>query len=397
MPSNAKYMRFAAGGETNAQPLYKVATVTGELPLRSLPNGVCDSFNLVTGEYVQRVGEVVFDGSEGWFVHTDNAKQTNTMLLRIESLMDVLPLPISENYNDNNLYCSQLQVRSSDTLWANDIEGISKAQSSRYLRVRMNRGKLKTQDVDGFKQYLSQNPLIVQYELDTPIVRKIGLTAKGNYKEVELNGSENWNSLESSSITTVKTYFAQYFINDKNASNRFINIFNDKDFPTRSADDLWTNDIEGMSHNVKGHIQIRVTRDKLDTQDINGFKRWLSQHPIKVGYISTTQSATTYSNILKPIFFNDVKVQFMNDNVDIQPTLTLQSRSRNSYVMDMMKANTRYTLKALASPNSFTIDGTSYNATTNGTFTSPSTLTNKLLFTGEGVYELMIIEGDVTS
>ena len=47
---------------------------------------------------------------------------------------------------------------------------------------------------------------------------------------------------------------------------------------------------------------------------------------------------TLYSNIQKPIFFNDVKVQFMNDNVDIQPTLTFQSRSRNSYVMDMMKA-----------------------------------------------------------
>ena len=36
--------------------------------LRSLPNGVKDELNLLTGEYIQRVGEVVLDGSEdeGW-------------------------------------------------------------------------------------------------------------------------------------------------------------------------------------------------------------------------------------------------------------------------------------------------------------------------------------------
>ena len=33
------------------------------ITLRSLPNGVRDELNLQTGEYIQRVGEIVWDGS----------------------------------------------------------------------------------------------------------------------------------------------------------------------------------------------------------------------------------------------------------------------------------------------------------------------------------------------
>ena len=383
VPSKAKYMKCCCidGIETEA-------TVTGELPLRSLPNGVCDSFNLVTGEYVQRIREIVLDGSqkESYWTYNDVNK---TYRIQVADAFELQDSTSDTNRNRLLVLSDRVASKTYNDDW--NIGTFTSLALGKRIVVRID----GITTVSDLTKHLSQNPITVQYELATPIVRKIGLTAKGNYKEITLDGSENWNSLESSSITTVKTYFAQYFINVKNASNRFINIFNDKDFPTRSADDLWTNDIEGMSHNVNGHIQIRVAKDKLDTQDINGFKRWLSQHPMKVGYL-TNQTSTTYSNILKPIFFNDVKVQFMNDNVDIQPTLTLQSRSRNSYVMDMMKANTTYTLKALVNPNSFTIDGTSYGVTTNGTFTSPSTLTNKLLITGQDVQELMIIEGDVT-
>ena len=61
VPSNAKYIKFPSGNSINVSCKYTDATVTGELPLRSLPNGVCDTLNLVTGEYVQRVGEVVLE------------------------------------------------------------------------------------------------------------------------------------------------------------------------------------------------------------------------------------------------------------------------------------------------------------------------------------------------
>ena len=154
----------------------------------------------------------------------------------------------------------------------------------------------------------------------------------------------------------------------------FTNDYNVRHYPTDTHGDYQYIALIGTK------VYINIAKNEVSELTTDGCRRWLEQNPIKIG-ILTTNSASLYSNIQKPIFFNDVKVQFMNDNVDIQPTLTLQAGSRNSYVMDMMKANTRYTLKALANPNSFTIDGTSYNATTNGTFTSPSTLTNKLMIT----------------
>ena len=166
--SNAKYMRFAAGGETNAQPLYKVATVTGELPLRSLPSGVCDSFNLVTGEYVQRVGEVLWNGKEDWMVH---ATWSEGSILCLHKPMDGRKI---QSY----AVCDRFKTATFSQLSQNNIaiaEGLRYESGSSSLYVFISKDRLMSHDVNGFKQYLSQNPVTVQYELDTPIVRKIGL------------------------------------------------------------------------------------------------------------------------------------------------------------------------------------------------------------------------------
>ena len=73
-------------------------------------------------------------------------------------------------------------------------------------------------------------------------------------------------------------------INDKNMSNTINCIFNNKYFPTASADSLWTNDIQGLAHNTLGHIQIRVNKNEVKNQSIDGFKQWLSQNPIQLCY-----------------------------------------------------------------------------------------------------------------
>ena len=38
--------------------------------LRCLPSGVCDTFNLQTGEYTRKIGEIIIDGSEDWTLST---------------------------------------------------------------------------------------------------------------------------------------------------------------------------------------------------------------------------------------------------------------------------------------------------------------------------------------
>lgn len=367
VPSNAKYMRFAAGIETN----YKITTVTGELPLRSLPNGVCDSFNLVTGEYVQRVGEVVLDGSHPCRNDTTNGTLIRFNMFGINSMIKVR----------SSLKCDKLPVLTDTT---NNQECIHNGGSDNYkLMLWIDGSHLSTQDASGLNKYLSQNPITVQYELATPIVRKIGLTAKGNYKEIELNGSE-----EVRQNPQISKKFHVYRLNLANDGQSYTLFTNNERFKVENS----YNDYTIYKYKDGSELVLVINSD---INSIALFKQWLSQNPLKIGHL-TNNSAMLYSNILKPIFFNNVNVQFMNNNIEIQPSLTLQARSRNSYVMDMMKPNTKYTLKALKNSNSFTIDGTSYNATTNGTFTSPSALTNKLMITGQDVYELMIIEGDVT-
>ena len=376
VPSNAKYMKFASANTTGSPTDYTKATVTGELPLRSLPNGVCDSFNLVTGEYVQRVGEVVLDGSsdENWTRNNDNDAASCFYSWKLKD----------SGYKLNGeVSCDYFKELEADSFWLKSNVGIFSKNGNKAFYLVVTKDMLSAYG-NSINNYLSQNPITVQYELATPIVRKIGLTAKGNYKEVELNGSERVGQ-----NPELSKKFHVYDLNLANDGQQFTLFTNKEQFTVTNSAANYT-----VYKYKNGADLVMIINENINTVDL--FKRWLSQNPIKVGHL-TNNSASLYSNIQKPIFFNNVKVQFMNDNVDIQPTLTLQSRSRNSYVMDMMKANTVYTSKFLQSASGSTfIDGIVVSMKPNNTFTSPSTLTNKLMVTPINRQEFMIIEGDVT-
>lgn len=381
VPSNAKYMRFACGNADNDYTPYTKATVTGDLPLRSLPNGVCDTLNLVTGEYVQRVGEVVLDGSQSITIYNRAEGKVFTKTIAFN-----ISVPGTSTSVNLNLHCTSMPT---DTIYGKDSEGIFNKDST--FRVSINKDKLITQDVNGFKQYLSQNPITVQYELATPIVRKLGFTTKGNYREQVLDGSETWAMDAIDNIKTVR-------MTKKNVSplqNPLYDtvLFTD-DYHVRARDENHgTYEYIGC---IGNGIYINIYQSKVNELSVKGCTQWLTQNPIKVGYITSAQSSESYSNIHKPIFFNDVDVQFLPHNLDIQPQLTLQARTRNSYVMDMMEANTKYSIKLLNSNGNIKIDGISYALANNRTFVSPSILTNKELIISGQWYEPMIIEGDVT-
>lgn len=111
--------------------------------LRSLPNGVCDTLNVETGEYVQRVGEIVLDGSEDekWTFHEGYD------IFVCEDLV----------YNENYLSTHVL----SKTTWG----GIE--------RFDLTPSHYGITSASSGREYLSQNPITVQYELATPIVSTI--------------------------------------------------------------------------------------------------------------------------------------------------------------------------------------------------------------------------------
>ena len=142
-------------------------------------------------------------------------------------------------------------------------------------------------------------------------------------------------------------------------------------------------------------IFVRVKTEKLPTNDVAGFKQYLSQNPITVWYQTTT---TQDNSIREMLSFANGHLQVSNEAENsLLPSVQYEIPTKNSYHMDLMKTNTLYTMKAKTVSGTFTIDGTSYNVNTNGTFTSPSSMTNKLLvMSNKTNEEVMILEGDVT-
>ena len=141
-----------------------ILTTPEEVVLRSLPNGVCDTLNVETGEYAQRIGEVVFDGSEdeNW---------------RVESS--------SLSYTKFVSYVDDENRKVGGSLWCNAFNGVASGEHLNTIRIGIggrvviNTDKALTSET--FKQWLSQNPITVQYELATPIIKTVDLMPSGTH------------------------------------------------------------------------------------------------------------------------------------------------------------------------------------------------------------------------
>ena len=393
VPANAKYMKMACGNQNSgaAKDYHLKATVTGDLPLRSLPSGVCDTLNLVTGEYVQRVGEIVLDGSQKdeYWLYNDTNKTFRIQIVDAIQIANSLGDPLR---NKILVSSDKLPSRKYSDDW-NSGTFITVALDS---RITLRIDGITT--ISNLQDYLKQNPITVQYELATPIVRKLEFTAKGNYREQVLDGSETW---AMDAIDNIKTVRMTKKTTSPLQNPLYDTVLFTDDYHVRAKDENH-NTYEYITCIGNG-IYINIYQSKVNELSVKGCTQWLSHNPIKVGYITSTQSSESYSNIHKPIFFNNVDVQFLPNNVGIQPELTLQARTRNSYVIDMMKPNTTYTMKCLTYSNSAKLYVA--NSTTNTSVTSNKAFQiaenyldrskNELVLVGQW-YEPMIIEGDVT-
>ena len=88
---------------------FQLLELDSTVQLRSLPNGVKDELNLLTGEYIQRVGEVVLDGSEneGWNIGaSSNANLLDFYIHNIipNALNNVDGISYILNYNNQVWY-----------------------------------------------------------------------------------------------------------------------------------------------------------------------------------------------------------------------------------------------------------------------------------------------------
>ena len=146
-----------------------ILTVNEEVELRGIGN-VKDELNLLTGELTQRIGEIIFDGSEDWRVY--NNTTTNTISFRYT-------IPDGMTYTDNPKYmCDNFRVlRQTEALNTKESEWtFYNMAGSAMIFFNVLRSKLLSEDLNGWKLYLQANPITIQYELVTESVKTVALS-----------------------------------------------------------------------------------------------------------------------------------------------------------------------------------------------------------------------------
>ena len=173
-----------------------------DLKLRSLPNGVKDTINVVTGEYIQRVGEITFDGSEDWVLSAhENSTLFYTPFNNLVRKVDYL----------NGMNCDKLVVHiDGEDLYASALpNGISGYSDWREQYPNENWLYIKYTDSEGsvekLKQWLSQNPITVQYELAEPITTKLDPQTLLAYTDGTINLSSDTGLLPTTHYTVPST------------------------------------------------------------------------------------------------------------------------------------------------------------------------------------------------
>lgn len=152
-----------------------------EVVLRSLPNGVCDTLNLVTGELVQRIGEKMLNGAsnEGWF---GNYKGTSyQFVLPIEDATSVLKDNKVATLNSDTIPSVPNHTILSDELNVEKWGIAQRNNGNKGVFIAIPASAIETYTVESFKQWLAQNPITIQYELATPIIKTVDLMPSGTH------------------------------------------------------------------------------------------------------------------------------------------------------------------------------------------------------------------------
>ena len=132
------------------------------------------------------------------------------------------------------------------------------------------------------KKIVLKEPLRgIEGSVKDKIIKKDGKwVIERNYAQLTLSPNSTW-------------YYQPEKINDNNpmfktgvgveADEVNVNAISNR-FPGETAGALWSNDTESICLNREGNLQIRIDRNKLDSVDVEGFKRYITQNQIIVIY-----------------------------------------------------------------------------------------------------------------
>ena len=255
--------------------------------LRSLPNGIKDTYNVTTKEYVQRIGEIALNGSEsGWSLDTTTPVLDTTLLFYTTSNYNGFkPLP---NYDNRNvgILCDKFKVM--PNAYHVDEECMMVNQDAR-IYIRISKSKLSTQDVSGFKKWLQSNNIKVIALLNTPVVKTVELSSYGNWDNTLLNGSEVWYYSQDFS-SAYKSYYTLI-----PNSTKYLPCFNNSGYKEISASNRLGKEEGYYNGESSGKIALFLCTK---CESLDELKLQLSQNPITVWH----QTITSQVNSIKEVY-----------------------------------------------------------------------------------------------
>ena len=118
--------------------------------------------------HYHKMGSVVLNGSEDWVI--DGSQYTTNNLGFYYTYNIPKPLDSQEDL----LYCDRFNKNY--LLYHEDVEGCTVYKHPTKIALKISKSKLATTDANGFKQWLSENPTTVVYELANPYYEEISTT-----------------------------------------------------------------------------------------------------------------------------------------------------------------------------------------------------------------------------
>ena len=173
-----EYLQVEEGVVATPYEPYKsnILTVNEPVELRGIGDAQ-DTLDLMTGEYVQHISEVVLDGSDNGITY----KTYSTNNDGYSVFQCPIPSSIYGKRKYNGKWMSTFPMGSSSASDWNDREYVGgnwygATNMSHVYVIKLLTSSMSSNDVNGFKEYLQQNPITIQYELVTPTVKTVDLT-----------------------------------------------------------------------------------------------------------------------------------------------------------------------------------------------------------------------------
>ena len=172
-----------------------ILTVNEDVELRGIGD-VKDELNLLTGEVTERIKEILNVEKGAWVL----AGQTQSGL-RTRFYIQVSDFKaLSEIKSDKFNYIGRINS-------VTDVEGVGCHVGAKEIHLIIDNDKLSSLDLEGLDEFFKNNNTLIQYQLETPVVKTVDLTTTDENNEttyfIPIEGTMN----VSSSSETIQPLF----------------------------------------------------------------------------------------------------------------------------------------------------------------------------------------------